>query len=59
VEIRATVERPADYGVPVPSVLGISVPKSLPEHWPEWFAPACQPFRTDRLDRPLPVGRQV
>jgi len=33
----------------VTNVLGINVSASLLKRWREWFAPAAQPFRTDRL----------
>ncbi len=44
------------------NVLGISVSTSLLKRWREWFAPAAQPFRTDRLREHVadaaPTGRK-
>lgn len=51
------------YCGPVTNVLGISVSTSLLKRWREWFAPAAQPFRTDRLCERFadgaPTGRRL
>lgn len=40
-------------------VLGIAVADSLLAHWREWFSPQHQPFRTDRLVKDAPLGREL